>query len=733
MGQYQELTKNCIHGRLPDCACLCPFRIDTRDFTEKLQRGRFDAAYRLYRDAVLFPEIVSRLCRAPCQGACSRRDTDAPVRRLLLERAAVQYASRKNPIKLNVPGKEKRVAVIGAGPSGLACALRMAMRKYRVTVYEQGSRPGGSLLLLPEREIFLSDIENQFQNETWDFVPDTKITDLSQVEADAVYIATGAGGEDFGLLEGRRGLLTVKDGVFIGGGVLGGDAIDAIRDGMQAADRMESYLKTGRMEEGAEPAPCGNQPDPAKLAYTPAVEPGSDGLYTQEQAKAEASRCLLCDCDICQRACPLMAYYKRYPGKIAELTEGTVLPIDLHYHRLATRMVVSCDQCGICGDACPKDIDVGSFILDARRTMVRQGDMPKAFSAFFLDDMAHANGPDAYILTGAEPGGKCSHVFFPGCQLGASDPRYVSLTFERLRRMHPDSALLAACCGAPAGWAGYEALHAEAAARIREAWRNLGEPVFICACFTCMKMLADTLPEIQTISLYQMDWAVSPVGNGAEVSVFDPCASRHNAEAQRSVRELLTKAGFVLSPLQTARPVCCGWGGQYEIANPAMARGVVENRIHLSDAPFVTYCSNCRDIFAKAGKRALHVLDILLGINDDRRAPPTWTQRRKNRASLRRKLLGETAAGDGHAPPFRLTIPPELSRELSERWILEEDAESVVRHCEQTGEKLLNPKTGTFIGHRRLKNFTCWAVYRKTEDGFELVNAYSHRMQIAEA
>jgi hypothetical protein len=324
-------------------------------------------------------------------------------------------------------------------------------------------------------------------------------------------------------------------------------------------------------------------------------------------------------------------------------------------------------------------------------------------------------------------------VFFPGCQLGASDPRYVSLTFERLRRMHPDSALLAACCGAPAGWAGYEALHAEAAARIREAWRNLGEPVFICACFTCMKMLADTLPEIQTISLYQMDWAVSPVGNGAEVSVFDPCASRHNAEAQRSVRELLTKAGFVLSPLQTARPVCCGWGGQYEIANPAMARGVVENRIHLSDAPFVTYCSNCRDIFAKAGKRALHVLDILLGINDDRRAPPTWTQRRKNRASLRRKLLGETAAGDGHAPPFRLTIPPELSRELSERWILEEDAESVVRHCEQTGEKLLNPKTGTFIGHRRLKNFTCWAVYRKTEDGFELVNAYSHRMQIAEA
>jgi NADPH-dependent glutamate synthase beta subunit-like oxidoreductase len=142
MGRYQDQTKNCIHGSLPDCSCLCPFQFDVRGFAEKLMRGRFDAAYRLYRDAVQFPEIVSRLCQAPCQGACIRRDTDAPIRQRLLERAAVQYAGQKTPIKLNVPGKEKRVAVIGAGPSGLACALRMAMRKYRVTVYEQGARPG---------------------------------------------------------------------------------------------------------------------------------------------------------------------------------------------------------------------------------------------------------------------------------------------------------------------------------------------------------------------------------------------------------------------------------------------------------------------------------------------------------------------------------------------------------------------------------------------------------------
>jgi NADPH-dependent glutamate synthase beta subunit-like oxidoreductase len=236
MGYYRDMTKNCIHGNLPDCAGLCPFRFDVRDFTEKLVRGRFDAAYRVYRDTVLFPEIVSRLCSAPCRGACCRKETDAPVRRDLLELAAVRFARQKAPVRLNVPDKGKSVVVVGAGPSGLACALRLVSRKYRVTVFEQSGCMGGSLLDLPEREIFLRDIESQFGKETWEFRGGTKITALSGIEADAVYIATGRGGEDFGFLEGRRGYFTSKGGVFIGGNILGGDVVSAIRDGRDAAE-----------------------------------------------------------------------------------------------------------------------------------------------------------------------------------------------------------------------------------------------------------------------------------------------------------------------------------------------------------------------------------------------------------------------------------------------------------------------------------------------------------------
>ncbi|MDR1205313.1 MAG: NAD(P)-binding protein, partial [Peptococcaceae bacterium] len=639
MGYYRDMTKNCIHGNLPDCAGLCPFRFDVRDFTEKLIRGRFDAAYRVYRDTVLFPEIVSRLCSAACRGGCCRKETDAPVRRNLLELAAVQFARQKAPVRLNVPDKGKSVVIIGAGPGGLACALRLASRKYRVTVFDQRESIGGSLLDLPEREIFLADIENQFGQEKWEFKGGTKITGLSRMEADAVYIATGQGGEDFGALEGRRGYFTSADGVFIGGSILGGDAVSAIRDGRDAAERIEGYLKTGRMEDDVPPLPVGNRPDPVKLVYLPAVEPEAGGLYTQAQALAEAGRCLRCDCDICQRKCPLMAFYRRYPDKIAEMTEGTVWATDLFYHHLATRMLASCDQCGVCGEVCPRNVDVKALILDARRVMVKKGEMPKVFSAFWLEDMAHANGETAMIVKGAEDNGERGYVFFPGCQLGASDPRYVTLAYERLKRTKPTVGLLAACCGAPAYWAGDEALHAEVLDRLREVWRRLGEPVLICACATCGKMLAETLPEIKTVSLYQMEWDAAPAGEGLAVSIFDPCSSRFDPETQRSVRRLAAAAGCALSPdpPESADAVCCGWGGQYEIANPAMARAVTGGRQADPETVYVTYCANCRDTFARAGKPVLHILDILLGLGDARRLPPTWTRRRANRESLCRE------------------------------------------------------------------------------------------------
>lgn len=66
-----------------------------------------------------------------------------------------------DPINFNVPVKDKKIAVIGAGISGLACAFKLAAKKYQVTVFEKTDRIGGKLWELMDSEVFLADIATQ--------------------------------------------------------------------------------------------------------------------------------------------------------------------------------------------------------------------------------------------------------------------------------------------------------------------------------------------------------------------------------------------------------------------------------------------------------------------------------------------------------------------------------------------------------------------------------------------
>jgi hypothetical protein len=69
-----------------------------------------------------------------------------------------------------------------------------------------------------------------------------------------------------------------------------------------------------------------------------------------------------------------------------------------------------------------------------------------------------------------------------------------------------------------------------------------------------------------------------------------------------------------------------------------MAKTVVAQRTEMSPLPYITYCTNCRDIFAKDGKPAVHLLDLLFDLNLIERTPPTWTKRRPNREELKRNM-----------------------------------------------------------------------------------------------
>jgi hypothetical protein len=107
-----------------------------------------------------------------------------------------------------------------------------------------------------------------------------------------------------------------------------------------------------------------------------------------------------------------------------------------------------------------------------------------------------------------------------------------------------------------------------------------------------------------------------------------------------------------------------------------------------------------------------------------------------NRLALKRSVLEQfwNEQQPQETARMNLIISPELRKKLSDELLLETDIAAIVEHCEKTGRKVLNSATGTFTGHQKVGNMTCWAEYRVAADGrIELVNAYCHRMSIEEA
>jgi len=733
----------CLEDEPAYCTVACPFRLDMRDFIEKMQRSNFNAAFKVYRDAVGFPEIVANLCHEPCQKVCPRRDIDGAIAIKQLEKSSIKYAKNLNPNNYNVPGKDKKIVIIGAGISGLACALRLAAKKYVVTVYEQTDRIGGHLWGILPPQCFLEDIERQFQNVRYTLVMNTRIEDLDDFNCDAIYVATGAGGSTFGIEKDitEPSFASSRKSVFFGGSLLGAESVDAIAHGLTAANHIESYLKTGimggRMENRETKIPVNTK----GIAFVDPVQPTEGDCFHPAEAKAEADRCVRCACDFCQKHCDMMQHYKKKPKQIADEVRATT-GIDGIRGKItvATRLIATCNQCGLCKDNCPKEIDMGELLLEGRRALHRKDALPWAYHDFFLRDMAAANHESAHMARIPKGFTKSEFVFFPGCQMGASDPEYVLKSYDFLRDHKPDTALMLSCCGAPAVWSGDETLQKEMLEKINADWVSIGKPTVIFACTTCRKMFREYLPEINGVYLYDilLQWGAKPRKHmeGQLFSVFDPCTSRNEPALQQTIRSLAKNAGCRLEPLpnEGSNAQCCSFGGQVSIANPAYVKNVVKKRIEQSNNPYITYCINCRDIFATEEKPVLHILDIMLDLNGERRIPPTISDRRKNRVELKRTVLKKFWKEKKSVEPMnnsiKLIIGPELKTKLNKELILESDVIAAVESCESNGSKVEDPETGSFFGYMQIGHVTYWVEYRAIGDGLELINAYCHRMRI---
>jgi NADPH-dependent glutamate synthase beta subunit-like oxidoreductase/coenzyme F420-reducing hydrogenase delta subunit/Pyruvate/2-oxoacid:ferredoxin oxidoreductase delta subunit len=133
------------------CTLACPTRINARGYVSLVSGGRFAEALALVRERNPFPGVCGRICPRPCEAACTRGKYDEPVAICALKRFVFDLEMKRG-IDPAVPAPVRRaekVAVVGAGPAGLAAARELALLGYPVTVFEAQDRPGGMMNLIP--------------------------------------------------------------------------------------------------------------------------------------------------------------------------------------------------------------------------------------------------------------------------------------------------------------------------------------------------------------------------------------------------------------------------------------------------------------------------------------------------------------------------------------------------------------------------------------------------------
>jgi glutamate synthase (NADPH) small chain len=143
----REATR-CLQCPMAPCVKACPAHNDIPGALRKIEQGDFSGAAAIYRQTSSMPQICGRVCphEQLCQCACVRNKTHEPVLCGALESFVADMARAKNPFQIQ-PGIStgKRVAVIGSGPAGLACAEQLAAQGHHVVIFESAAAPGGML------------------------------------------------------------------------------------------------------------------------------------------------------------------------------------------------------------------------------------------------------------------------------------------------------------------------------------------------------------------------------------------------------------------------------------------------------------------------------------------------------------------------------------------------------------------------------------------------------------
>ncbi len=376
------LLSDHIGDCLAPCQRTCPAHMNIPLMIRQIQSKQFEEAIITVKEDIALPAVLGRICPAPCEKGCNRSKYDNPVSICLLKRfvADVDLKSSKPFLPECLEKSDKKVAIIGSGPTGLATAYYLVQYGHSCTIFDKNKIPGGMLQYgvtddLLAKDILKSEVELihklgvEFQLNT-EIGKDISFEEINK-KFDAIVLATGKIDSNsisiYSVEETSRGVKvdsnsyqTSNPKIFAGGNAVseGRMAIKSAAHGKFIAVSINQFLngeevtgerkkfdsRIGRLQNGE------IKEFLKEAEIIPFQEPAGGLLtgFSDDEAIRESERCMHCDCRK-PTSCKLRIYSQKYNANQQRYKDKNRKKFErVTQHSHVIYEPGKCIKCGLC-------------------------------------------------------------------------------------------------------------------------------------------------------------------------------------------------------------------------------------------------------------------------------------------------------------------------------------------------------------------------------------------------